>query len=92
MKTTQIINLKSPKSGNYVPNQFRIKTPKGEFYQSYNSKIIFICYDTGNIYLDQKFWNYSNTTSRYRNQFLKLTTSETKNLIASGVIQLIDLN
>ena len=32
----------------------------------------------GKIELDQKYWNYSNTTGKYRNIFLGETITETK--------------
>jgi hypothetical protein len=44
------------------------------------------------IELDQKYWNYSNTTGKYRNIFLGETITETKKKIKSGEYILTDLN
>lgn len=42
--------------------------------------------------LDKTYWDYSVTTSRYRNQFLGETTKETQAKIDSGEYVLTDLN
>ena len=42
--------------------------------------------------LDRKYWNYSNTTGKYRNIFLNETITETKKKIKSGEYKLTDLN
>jgi hypothetical protein len=44
------------------------------------------------IYLDQKYWNYSNTTGKYRNIFLGETIKDTRAKIKSGEYILTDLN
>ena len=44
------------------------------------------------IELDANYWNYSKTTSKYRNQFLNMTTKEIENAIKNGLITLTDLN
>ena len=83
-------------NGNKIANQFVITDDNGnEFFQSYNSMIVkktkvtpFI--DT--IELDQKYWNYSNTTGKYRNIFLNETIKETKKKIKSGEYILTELN
>jgi len=78
-------------SGNAVANQF-VLTDKGrEIFQSYDS-IIVIRNANGKITLDLNDWNYSVTTSRYRNLFLGETTAETKKKIKSGEYKLADLN
>ncbi len=48
--------------------------------------------DQVKIYLDQKYWNYSNTTGKYRNIFLGETIKDTKAKIKSGEYILTDLN
>ena len=75
----------------HVKNQFLITTDEGEYFQSYNTIIAFID-NAGKITLDEDSWNYSVTTSKYRNKFTGLTTQETKKKIESGEIQLRDLN
>tara|TARA_X000000950_G_scaffold224235_1_gene270260 strand:- start:243 stop:560 length:318 start_codon:yes stop_codon:yes gene_type:complete len=78
-------------SGNSVPNQYEITTHDGLFFQSYKSLICFIDKD-GRIFLDENKWNYSVTTSKYRNKFLNETTRETEKKIKDGTYFLYDLN
>ena len=75
---------------NSIPNQFIIKDGNKEVFQSYDSVIAII--ENGQIYLDEYYWNYSNTTSKYRNLFLGLTTPETKKKIENKEIILKNLN
>tara|TARA_R100000654_G_scaffold35331_2_gene60775 strand:+ start:412 stop:711 length:300 start_codon:yes stop_codon:yes gene_type:complete len=89
-------------NGNKIANQFIITDDNGnEFFQSYNSMIVKKDYNDHSdqvgqgglkIYLDQKYWNYSNTTGKYRNIFLGETITETKKKIKSGEYILTDLN
>jgi len=44
------------------------------------------------VYLDKYYWNYSKTTSKYRNIFLGENSKEIQDKINSGVYTLIDLN
>ena len=100
----KVSNMTSSK-GNDVPNQFLIEDArilidnlniKGDMFQSYKSNIAFIpCYECKGIvkaYLDSKYWDYSVTTGKYRNQFLGETKKETERKIASGEYILTDLN
>ncbi len=48
--------------------------------------------DYPKIYLDVNYWDYSKTTSQYRNRFLNETTKETQAKIDSGKYLLVDLN
>ena len=80
-------------------NQFIIENGSGLYFQSYKSIIVKKTYCLGNnmdlrdkVELDQKYWNYSRTTSKYRNQFLGETTKETQAKINSGEYVLTDLN
>ena len=82
-------------SGNNVANQFKIKTSKGTYFQSYDTIIAFIPFgqdDNAKIQLDSNYWNYSRTTSKYRNRFLGLTTDQTKRAIDTDRIKLTNLN
>ena len=91
-------------NGNKVANQFIVTDEDtNEYFQSYNSMIAKKVYinieDFGNsnndkiqILLDKKYWNFSNTTSKYRNKFLNETTKETQAKIKSGEYKLVDLN
>ena len=86
----KVSNLTSTR-GNEVPNQFEIQTPTASYFQSYDS--IIVKRERGGItYLDEHYWNYSKTTSKYRNLFLGETTKETQQKIDAGVYILTDLN
>ena len=80
-------------SGNSVKNQFVIldTADRINYLQSYNSIIVKIDQDN-KLYLDAKYWNYSTTTSKYRNMYLHETRKETEKKIESGEYILIDLN
>lgn len=55
-------------NGNVVKNQFIITDSSGDrYFQSYETLIA--VYRNGNLILDSHAENYSNTTSRYLNQF-----------------------
>ena len=75
----------------HVKTQFLIHADEGVYFQSYNTIIAFID-NKGKITLDEDKWDYSVTTSKYRNKFTGLTTQETKKKIESGEIWLVDLN
>jgi len=82
-------------NGNKIANQFVITDDKqNEYFQSYRSMIVKKDYegDQVKIYLDQKYWNYSNTTGKYRNIFLNETIKDTRAKIKNGTYILTDLN
>ena len=86
----KVSNMQS-KSGNNVSNQFIIKTDNETIFQSYKSIIAKIDNDN-NITLDSHYWDYSKTTSKYRNMFLNMTTNDIKKDIKLGNIKLDNLN
>lgn len=86
----KVLNMTSNR-GNDVANQFIIKTDDETIFQSYDSIIAKVDYEN-NITLDSKYWNYSRTTSKYRNMFLNMSTDDIKKGIKSGVIKLDNLN
>ena len=87
----KVQNMTSP-NGNDVPNQFIIKDDKGStFFQSYDSTIAKLDRE-GRIFLDSYYWEYSRTTSKYRNQFLGMDTKGIKRAIKEGSIELVNLN
>lgn len=91
MKIVQMSNDK----GGAVKNHFIIFTPNATYFQSYTTIIIKTDFDDDNkrrVTLDKNYWNYSRTTSKYRNQFLGETTKETQRKIDSGEYILADLN
>jgi hypothetical protein len=73
-----------------VRNQYTITTPEGYYFQSY--KTIIVAIEDGKTYLDAQKWDYSNTTGKYRNLFLRETRKETEKKIKSGEYQLVNLN
>jgi len=78
-------------NGNKVANQFIINDDNGNtFFQSCRSVIVKLNGDE--VELDQKYWNYSNTTGKYRNIFLNENITETRKKIKSGEYKLTDLN
>jgi hypothetical protein len=89
----KISNMTSSR-GNVVPNQFIIHTPEATYFKSYDSIIIITFFDSSKriVVLDKNYWDYSKTTSKYRNKFLGKTTKEIKSLIGSGEYLLMDLN
>jgi len=98
MKVENITN----NSGNKIANQFIVTDKhemgnKIEYFQSYNSMIAKKIYDNigafvVETFLDQKYWNYSNTTGKYRNIFLGETIKDTRAKIKNGTYILTDLN
>jgi hypothetical protein len=86
MKVSNITNS----NGNKVPNQFLITGNGDVTFQSYESTILKIT--GGQVYLDTYYWDYSKTTSKYRNHVLRETTKETQAKINSGEYILTELN
>jgi hypothetical protein len=91
----RVSNMESPRSGQAVANQFIIEdNDSGKWFQSYRSMIVHIYWHEGKriVALDVNKWDYSSTTSKYRNEFLGETTAETRKKIKSGEYVLCDLN
>lgn len=83
-------NMESPRTGNPVANQFIIEDGGKTYFQSYDT--IIAVKKNGKITLDENCWNFSRTTSKYRNEFTGLNTEETKKAIKAGKIKLENLN
>jgi len=81
-------------NGNKIANQFIVNDSEFTLFQSYDSVIIKTTFEDGKrkVFLDETYWDYSRTTSRYRNLFLGETTKEIKEKIKSGEYELINLN
>ena len=90
IKASNIISDK----GNPITNQIIITDKKKdtETFQSYNSIIAIKDYKKGKTTLDDYYWNYSRTTSKYRNIFLNETTKETVKKVKDGIYKLANLN
>lgn len=78
------------RTGREVANQFIIEDKGIRYFQSYNSVIVM---DTGKqITLDERYWDYSVTTGKYRNEFLGENKAETQRKIDEGLYKLANLN
>ena len=86
---TSVQNMQS-RNGNTVANQFEIFTPDGKYFQSYSTVIALKSID-GKTYLDPKH-DYSRTTAKYRNLFLRMTSKEIEQAIKAGTIEIKNLN
>jgi hypothetical protein len=91
---TKVSSMTSPKTGNPVANQFIVSTPSYTLFQSYDSIIAKTNFEDGKrvVYLDEYYWNYSRTTSKYRNQFLGESTKQTEDKIKNKTYLLTNLN
>ena len=87
----KVKQMTSNRSGRPVANQFIIYTSKGRYFQSYDSVIAFKD-NEGNVTLDDYTWDYSRTTGKYRNEFLKEGIVKTRAKIESGEYKLSNLN
>lgn len=90
----KVQNMTSNK-GNKIANQFIITNDNEEYFQSYKSVIakkVLMNNQFFMVYLDKNYWDYSVTTSKYRNIFLNETKKETEKKIKEGVYILTDLN
>ena len=86
---TQVENMRSS-NGNKVANQFIITDGNKMVFQSYGNVI---CVKDGrNVILDSRYWDYTQTTGKYRNRFLGETKADTQKKIDSGVYKLANLN
>lgn len=100
VKVEQMQNEK----GRSVENHFIITTKEGKYFQSYSSIIAYMKYAThtykdnepittpAKIILDETYWNYSRTTSKYRSLFLGESRIETQKKIDDGEYILTNLN
>ena len=87
----KVENMISSRSGKAIANQFIITLQNGiKIFQSYESIIAIKA--NGETYLDCERWDYSNTTSRYRKQFLNEDTKTTRDKIKQGKYAVVYLN
>lgn len=64
----RVHNMVSPRTGKEVANQFVIEGDGTTTFQSYDSTIAVIDWNEHTVKIGED-WNYSNTTSKYRNAF-----------------------
>jgi hypothetical protein len=86
----KVRNLESSR-GNSIPNQFEIYDGGKLYFQSYDVIIAMKDVD-GQVWLDEHYWDYSKTTSKYRNVFLRNTTKDCRDNIENGIYKLKNLN
>ena len=79
-------------NGNKIANQFIIYDNDKTYFQSYKSIIVMKDNVNNKIYLDDYYWDYSTTTSKYRNIFLGEKKKETQKKIKEGIYILTNLN
>lgn len=76
----------------YGGDNYSVVSTEGEWLISYGSPILFKPFDIAfPICLDERYWNYSRTTSKYRNLILGEDTKATRAKIAKGEYLLINL-
>ena len=84
-----INNMKSNKERT-VPNQYVIRLDNCDVFQSYETVIAIRDYDLDEVYLNKEYYDYSKTTSKYRNKYLELTTKEIEQKIKSKEFVLVN--
>ena len=95
MKVSQFTNDRGvPVRNQFILTGHNKAGNRAEMFQSYDSVIVEREYHNEgvSIYLDEKYWDYSKTTGKYRSLFLGETKAETEKKIKSGEYQLVDLN
>tara|TARA_R110002124_G_scaffold148216_1_gene313669 strand:+ start:67 stop:453 length:387 start_codon:yes stop_codon:yes gene_type:complete len=85
-------NMHSVRSGKPVANQFIIRINRLTIFQSYTSIIAVTKWNMENILLDEKFHNYSVTTSKYLYQFLGMKRKGIDAMEKVGTLVYTDLN
>ena len=91
MRKIKVSQMTSPRTGRPVANQFEIYTDTGVYFQSYRSIIAFKPHN-GKTQLDEYYWDFSNTTAKYRREFLGEGVDETRRRIKEGEYKLVNLN
>ena len=96
--SVKAVNMRNNQN-NHVLNQFIIETIEKngnitDYFQSYDTIIVKRKYINRDfvITLDERFWDYSRTTGKYRNLFLNETKKETLAKLKSNEYKLMDLN
>jgi hypothetical protein len=87
--------FKSVSNYDNKPNQFSLKFENGRVFQSYDSIIVVeFYYKDDNAFSNKVFfgsdWNYSRTTSKYRNMWLRRDTKWCKDKVTKNEILVID--
>lgn len=75
---------------NLATNQTVVFNNDVTIFSSYGTNIVKI--EDGKTFLDEKFYKYSTTTTKWRNNFLGLTSKEVEKNIKDGKFILTNLN
>lgn len=86
MKVTTITSF----GGNPIPTQVIVNDNGITWFTSYGRNIVKITPE--GVFLDEKYWNFSKTTGKYRNIFLNEDKKATDKKIKSGEYTLVNLN
>lgn len=87
-----VTNLQSPRSGQPVANQYLIVMDDGtRIFRSYLSNVCKID-PNGTIYLDEYYWNYSRTTTKYLKEFLQMNIEQIHANMRAGIFKTNNLN
>ena len=79
------------RNGRAIPNQYKIHTSEGTYFQSYDTIIAFKRKD-GEVFLDENYWDYSRTTVKYLGIFLGLSKKSIWKKIKNNEFKLKDLD
>lgn len=71
-------------------NKYQYTISSGFLFQSYESLVCFIDY-AGRMFIDERYYKYSKTTSKYLSIFLKRTSKEIEKEIKEGKIRLCEI-
>ena len=85
------MKVENMESKGVVANQFLIRMDDCVVFQSYDSIIAVKFFDERKTLLDERYWDYSSTTGKYRNMFLGEGIAETRKKIESGTYVLTNL-
>jgi len=90
----QSLTFKEPQSDLFRDDNLRHKggvytytISSGKIFQSYNAIVAFTSY-CGNHFIDERYYKYSKTTSKYLSEFLGSNAKEIAKAITSGDIRL----
>lgn len=77
---------------NLTKNQVVVQFSDGsEIFNSYGKNIVEYS-KNHKIYFDKKYWNFSNTTSKWRNKYMGVDSKWVKDAIKNGIVKFKDLN
>ena len=72
-------------------NQYQVNHQGAEWLVSYESNIVYTN-KNGKVFLDPKYYDYSRTTAKYRNQYLGMTSKQVQENIDLGIFKFKNLN